>query len=250
MRRKFFVITLENGIAVKTALKKWCRINCNSNTSEISHKLYFSLLAEGWKSEVIKNEVILVSPQAMNEETSYQSELVQEEVVEIQNISDTKLCVQNINTLKSTFSEFIDSYNRMKEQGIFRNQKDITGQLGEWVASIIFEAEIALNGINAHWDLKDSQNNKYQVKSHAKALTTLARWSKIEYTTDAPIDFIVIVVFDPNYKLQELYKVPFNEAIKRRTGKFILNWSQITQFKETNLVAKLKEYNLDFIIPN
>jgi hypothetical protein len=128
-----------------------------------------------------------------------------------------------------------------------RNQKDITGQLGEWVASVLFDASIATSGINPFWDLVDALGNKYQVKSHAKALTTNARWSRIEYPANAPINFIVIVVFDPSYKLQELYKIPFQEALNRRTAGYVLNWSRVTQFRLGNLEEWMSQNGLEFL---
>jgi hypothetical protein len=246
MRRKFFVISLENGNAVKTALKKWWRSNVGP-TSAISHRLYFSLLSDGWKSEVVGNEVILISPQAMNGETDDSPKLIEEELSVRSQVPEPELGEHDFNALAAVFSGFIDSYNRMKEQGILRNQKDITGQLGEWVASRLFDAEIATNGINAYWDLEDAEGTKYQVKSHAKALTTSARWSKIEYAADAPIDFIIIVVFDSSYKLLELYKIPFLDALNRRTAGYILNWSQVAQFRLENLEELKPQKGLEFL---
>lgn len=70
---------------------------------------------------------------------------------------------------------------------------------------------------------------------------------KIDYPANAPINFIVIVVFDPNYKLQELYKIPFQEALNRCTTRYILNWSQVNQYKFDNLRELLQENNLGFI---
>jgi hypothetical protein len=114
--------------------------------------------------------------------------------------------------------------------------------------SVLFSANIAASGNNKFWDLIDSHELKYQVKSHAKALTTDAKWSRIEYQTNAPINYIVIVVFDPNYKLRELYKIPFNEALARRTDRNILNWSQVRQFRLENLNDLLQEKNLGFLV--
>ena len=246
MRKKFFVVTLENGNAVKSPLKNWWRNNFGP-TNAISHELYFSLLSGGWKSEVVGNEVILISPQAMNGETDDSPKLIEEELSVRSQVPEPELGEHDFNALAAVFSGFIDSYNRMKEQGILRNQKDITGQLGEWVASRLFDAEIAANGINAFWDLEDPEGKKYQVKSHAKALTTSAAWSKIEYAADAPIDFIIIVVFDSSYKLLELYKIPFLEALNHRTAGYVLNWSRLNQFRLENLNNLLQQKNLGFI---
>ena len=120
--------------------------------------------------------------------------------------------------------------------------------MGEWVASILFNAQISENGINKDWDLKDRDGIFYQVKSHAKSPKTTARWSPVDYTVDSKIDFLVIVIFDQNYRLNELYKVPFKEVLKKRTDKFVLNWSVIIDFKEKNLVEFLRQNNLDFLL--
>jgi hypothetical protein len=239
MNKKFFVITINEGNAVKIELKKWWRLNVGP-TNKITHALYFSLLADGWKSEFVSNEILLISPEAYNG--------VEEEVVEqIENNQNVNFSNRSLELMSGLFTSFIESYNSLKEVGILRNQKDITGQLGEWVASVIFDANIAINGINQFWDLENEEGIKFQVKSHAKSLTTNARWTPIEYSTDAIINYIVIVVFDPNYKLRELYKIPFNEALDRRTDRNILNWSQVVHFKIENLSRLLSQKGLDFI---
>ena len=81
MNRKFFVITIENENAVKTALKEWWRTNLGP-TDQTSHALYFSLLSDGWQSEVIGNEVILISPQANNHEMDEPGALIPVELDE------------------------------------------------------------------------------------------------------------------------------------------------------------------------
>ncbi|WP_297510946.1 hypothetical protein [Flavobacterium sp.] len=246
MNKKFYVITIVDGNAIKIKLKKWWRDNIGP-TNKISHALFFALLADGWKSEVIGNEILLISADAVNggeEEIVLPNFINQNEEFHIAEINNTD---GNFELMSTLFSSFIESYTGLKEHGILRNQKYITGQLGEWIASILFEADIATNGINQYWDLEDAQGNKYQVKSHAKSHTTNARWSKIEYPANAPINFIVIVVFNPNYKLQELYKIPFEEALNRCTSKYILNWIRVNQYKFDNLRELLQENNLGFI---
>ena len=239
MNKKFFVIAINEGNAVKIGLKKWWRLNVGP-TNKITHALYFSLLADGWKSEVVGNEILLISPEAYNG--------AEEEVDEqIENHQNENFSNRSFELMSRLFTSFIESYNSLKEVGILRNQKDITGQLGEWVASVIFDANIAINGINQFWDLEDSFGNTYQVKSHAKALTTNAKWSRIEYQTDAPINFIVIVVFDPNYKLREIYKIPFQEALNHRTSGYVLNWSRVAQFRLENIEELKSQKGLEFL---
>lgn len=246
MNKKFFVINLQDGNAVKTPLKSWWRMN-NGPTDQISHALYFTLLDNEWKSEVVGNEVLLISPQANNGQVAEPRLLIEEDQNKEIKILETTVKMESSDVLAEVFSGFILSYNLLKKHRILRNQKDITGQLGEWVASVLFNATISENGINQFWDLIDTAGLKYQVKAHAKASTTLARWSRIDYQDDAPINFIVIIVFDPNYKLLELFKIPFSEAIRLRTGSLILNWSQVKQYRVDNLDALLYEKSLGFI---
>ena len=246
MNKKFFVINFQEGNAVKIPLKSWWRTN-NGPTDQISYALYFSLLANGWKSEVLGNEVLLISPQAHNGQIEEPKILNEKEQNKEMQVMETTCHIEGSDALAKVFSGFIHSYNQLKQHRILRNQKDITGQLGEWVASVLFNARIAENGINQFWDLIDTAGLKYQVKAHAKASTTLARWSRIEYQEDAPINFIVIIVFDPNYKLLELFKIPFSEAMRLRTDSLILNWSQVKQYRLDNLDALLYEKSLGFI---
>jgi hypothetical protein len=246
MSKKFFVISIEEGDAIKTTLKKWWRQN-KGPTNKMSHLIYFSLLTDGWKSEVVGNEILLISPDAVNgaeEETDFPTLNNQNEEAQLKNENRIN---GNPDEMSELFISFIESYNALKEIGILRNQKDITGQLGEWVASVFFEANIATNGINQFWDLKDEHGIKYQVKSHAKALTTEANWTRIEYQTDAPINFIVIVVFDPSYKLRKIYKIPFQEALNRRTSGNVLNWSRVAQFRLENLKELKSQKGLEFL---
>lgn len=174
MRKKFFVISLQDGNAIKTRLKEWWRSNVGP-TSKISHELYFCLLSDGWKSAVVGNEVLLISPDANSGEVEEQRLTIHDEQNEDVQIPVAINQTHGFQAVSEIFSRFIDSYNGLKEHHVLRNQKDITGQLGEWVASVLYNASIAANGINQAWDLVDALWIKYQVKSHAKSPTTAAR---------------------------------------------------------------------------
>ena len=249
MGNKFFVIWLNDNLVVKTPLKKWWCTN-RGQSSAITHQLYFKLLADGWKSEVHGNEVLLFSADVQNGEVDDSNSLKKPNAnqLEISTISFNKL--EDAEKISKCFSDFIKAYNRLKENGILRNQKDITGQLGEWVASKVYDAKISENGINRDWDLEDAEGKHYQVKSHAKSETTSAKWTRVNYSPTAKIDFIIIVVFDQNYVLNYLYKVPFKIALCITKDKFTLNWSQIHKFKVQNLSAILKEKEIGFMKVN
>lgn len=138
--------------------------------------------------------------------------------IDTNNLPELDLLVSNpiidfsSDDVSNSFLNFKNSYNQLKKLGLLRNQKDLTGQFGEWVASKLYNAKISENGINKDWDLKDNDGIYYQVKSHAKSPTTTARWSQVDYAAEAKIDFVIIVIFDQNYKLNQLFKVPFKEV--------------------------------------
>ena len=247
MSLKFKILHELNGDVITSPLKGWWRSN-RGESQKISHEMYFHLLKEGWQTEVIGNEVILYEPSSLNGEPSFILQAETKDLYESDLVVSDKVIEFNSDEVSIAFLNFKNSYNQLKKLGLLRNQKDITGQLGEWVASILFNAQISENGINKDWDLKDRDGIFYQVKSHAKSPKTTARWSPVDYTVDAKIDFLVIVIFDQNYRLNELYKVPFKEVLKKRTDKFVLNWSVIIDFKEKNLVEFLRQNNLDFLL--
>lgn len=124
----------------------------------------------------------------------------------------------------------------LRNLNVLTNQKDFTCQLGEWLVAMIYDGQRATNGIQKHWDVKIG-NKHIQVKAHAKAETTPAQYSKINYESDAEIDELIIVVFTPNYKLKTFYKIPWQVALTRK-GKTrkgedsdVINWRQIRDYE-------------------
>lgn len=132
---------------------------------------------------------------------------------------------------------YINSFNRLKSLGVLKNQKDFTSQLGEWVASIIYYGEIAVSGKQPDWDLKVN-DLKYQIKTHAKATSTNRKNTDFKYKEDADINYLVIIVFDENYKLEKIYKIPFNEAynlVDRTKKELVIKWSLLERDFSENL---------------
>jgi len=56
---------------------------------------------------------------------------------------------------------------------------------------------------------------KMYFESISKAKTTTAKWTRKKYKPNANIDFLIIVVFSPKYKLEELFKIPLCELPKQ-----------------------------------
>jgi hypothetical protein len=249
MNKKYFVISNSDSGIHKVPLKRWWRLNEKDRASDTTHSIFFELVVKrGWKCENLENEVILMSNDLYNDQ--HDTEFLVNETAIVGLVEKDRLEKQTI--VSEEFGSFIKAYKKLKEFGLLRNQKDITGQLGEWLASEILSAKISSNGIEKDWDLYKEEGGKpvyYQVKAHAKSDSTNARWTRFEYSSDAQIDYLIVVVFSQDYALREFYKVPFQDAIELRTDGFVLNWSKISTSNEIeNCKEVLIEKNLEFIL--
>jgi hypothetical protein len=132
---------------------------------------------------------------------------------------------------------YFNALEALYENGVLLNKKDFTGQLGEWLVETIYGGERAKSGIQKGWDIK-VKDRYIQVKTHSKAEGNKNRWSAVEKESSARVDELIIVVFTHNYKLVELFKVPWNEAInkvKPRGVKSIrneLNWNDLKSYSQ------------------
>ena len=70
--------------------------------------------------------------------------------------------------IKNALNEYFKALNNLKRNKVILNSKDFTGQLGEWVASIIYNGHRSENGIQKGWDIQ-SEGKYYQVKTSAKS---------------------------------------------------------------------------------
>ena len=144
--------------------------------------------------------------------------------------------MDSFNDVEVALKAMLKAMADLRNLNVLTNQKDFTCQLGEWLVAMIYDGQRANNGIQKHWDVKIG--GKYvQVKAHAKAETTTAQWSKIDYASDAQIDELIVVVFTHNYKLKSFYKIPWQVALTRkgktRTGEDsdVINWRQIRDYE-------------------
>lgn len=142
----------------------------------------------------------------------------------------------NFESKKQALVNFFNALDVLRDEGIMINQKDFTCQVGEWLVEVIYEGKRAGNGIQKGWDVNVGGKH-IQVKTHAKAGTNGARWSRVESYPDDKIDELIIIVFAPNYKLKEFYKVPWQSATLHmkprgiKTPKSEINWSSIRAFR-------------------
>jgi len=128
---------------------------------------------------------------------------------------------------------FHKSMADLKALNVLINKKDFTCQIGEWFVANLYDGERSENGIQKDWDIKINKKN-VQVKAHAKASTTNARWTAVKNDIYAEVDELIIIVFFEDYKLKAFYKLPWHIALKknkRSGGRDVINWRDIEEFK-------------------
>lgn len=140
---------------------------------------------------------------------------------------------KDILELKMALNDYFQSLKKLQEIGVTTNKKDFTSQIGEWLAEKIYNGQRAASGIQKYWDI-EAEDGKIQVKTHSKSKTTTARWSAIKYDIDANVDFVVIIVFSEDYKLNEFFKIPWKDClnlIRRNKDRDVLMWDHLKDFK-------------------
>ena len=135
----------------------------------------------------------------------------------------------DITEIKTALNNYFESLKRLQEIGVITNKKDFTSQIGEWLVENIFEGQRAASGNQKSWDI-ETEDGKIQVKTHSKSKTTPARWSEIKYDIDANVDFVVIIVFSEDYKLNEFFKIPWKDCIKL-IRQNVLMWDRLKDFR-------------------
>lgn len=141
--------------------------------------------------------------------------------------------MKQIEKLKVAFENYFNALYTLKELGITQNKKDFTSQLGEWLVETLYDGKRAESGIQKYWDI-DSSIGKIQVKTHAKSNKTTARWSALKYDMDSEVDFVIIIVFSEDYKLNEFYKIPWTnclDLIRRNKDRDVLMWNHLNDYK-------------------
>ncbi|RKS02841.1 hypothetical protein [Flavobacterium sp. 102] len=154
--------------------------------------------------------------------------------------------MQLIQKRKQAFEDYFLAVKKLRDLNIIVNKKDFTSQLGEWLISEMYGATIATNGKQKDWDMKFEEKH-IQVKSHSKAKTTTRSNTDFKYADNACIDLFVIVIFDEDYKLKNIYEIPWNIALELKTKNTkdpVIKWNEIPENCKINFREKLKNNEL------
>jgi hypothetical protein len=158
----------------------------------------------------------------------------------------------NINETEETLKCYFSSLEKLKELKIITNAKDFTGQIGEWVATIIYNGRRAESGINPDWDVVSEDGKYYQIKTSAKSATSKTNpTSDCDYSDSAKIDYFIIIIFSESYELKSLYEIPWEVVKSKRvihSQKHVIKWSDVKDYKKDLIELKKKHTELSIFI--
>lgn len=130
-------------------------------------------------------------------------------------------------------TDYLAAMDKLQKLGVTPNKKDFTSQIGEWFVNELYGGQRATSSTQKHWDIQVDGKN-IQIKTHSKASSNKNRWTPVNYTADAKIDELIIVVFTPDYKLKEFYKLPWKSAQKvtrQNKNRIVIRWDHIKNFE-------------------
>ncbi len=142
--------------------------------------------------------------------------------------------MKNYEQVRKALFDYQNSWKMLNSIGVVKNKKDFTSQVGEWFVCQLYSGIPATNANQEDWDLM-VDDQFVQVKAHSKAVTNNVRRTTIKYLNDVKIDLLVLIIFTEDYKLKELYKIPWKQAIGLLRGSYPtrkLYWDDLNQFKE------------------
>ncbi|UPT68440.1 MAG: hypothetical protein M0D57_07345 [Sphingobacteriales bacterium JAD_PAG50586_3] len=135
--------------------------------------------------------------------------------------------------IASALKNHFDSIQELKRLNIATNKKDFTSQIGEWLIAEIYGGTRAKSSIQKDWDIEHN-GNYIQVKTHSKSEDNKNRWTAIKSAEGANITTLITIIFTHNYKLREIYSVPWTEAlllIKQHKGRNIIYWDHQKKYQ-------------------
>lgn len=138
-------------------------------------------------------------------------------------------------------THFFAAMDGLRNMGILTNQKDFTGQLGEWLIEVIFDGKRAKSGVQEGWDV-DISGHRIQVKAHAKNDTNTTSWTPLANPAIGIADELIIVVFSKAYKLKAFYRIPWEQAVQiarttvsKKNGNAVkhkIHWKDIARYSQ------------------
>lgn len=122
----------------------------------------------------------------------------------------------------------------LQSMGVIRSER-FTGELGEWMAEVAYNAQRAEGTSNPDWDLSVPSTNEYlQVKTHAKGSENNAKWTALKTQSVKSFNRLIIIVLTPDYYIKKWYDVPsvvVREKIIKCGSLHIIKWNDVADYE-------------------
>ena len=117
--------------------------------------------------------------------------------------------------------------------GVVISERNVACEISEWMVTQLFGGERAESSNQPYWDVVNG-DIKTQVKGHAKGDKNNTRYTEIDYSEDADITEIIIIVFSKDLQIKEFYKAPWKEIqifIRKENKKPVIYWDDLLKYK-------------------
>lgn len=117
----------------------------------------------------------------------------------------------HLEDLLKTYSEII---TELRRRNVVRSSNNLTSDYGEFIAARFMKLELSKNS-NKGYDAIDKKGIRYQIKSRR-----VTRFNKskqlgvIRNIKSNPFDFLVVVIFEEDFSIKEIWKIPLSNVIK------------------------------------
>lgn len=139
----------------------------------------------------------------------------------------------DVTTISNAIKNYVQAKKRLRELGIAVSERQIVGEIGEWLVLQLYGGERAESRTQPHWNIINL-DGKIQVKAHAKGNNTPARWTTVNYPEDAEIDVLIIIIFSQDFTLKEFYKAPWCDIqsyINRTNKRYVIHWNDLSDYR-------------------
>lgn len=103
-------------------------------------------------------------------------------------------------------ASYVASRAGLKELGLLRSDRDVAGDLAEWIASKHLGLKIAQSTVQKGYDAIDSENKTYQIKS--RRVASLSDSTSFDFrASDLQFHYLVTVFFDLEFDVLAIYLI-------------------------------------------
>ena len=104
---------------------------------------------------------------------------------------------------------------------------NLVADYGEYLSAKMLGLTLMSNSVNRDYDAEDKDGKKYQIKSRKDSLrnkaTILPIDRNIEQLKTANFDFLIGIVFDNDWNVKVLLKIPREELVPNKYGRIVIN---------------------------